>query len=134
MFYYKIEHIITKVFRPGPKFSANATTRKILCIVAYFCHKMAAGWVFNSFSHYSISPVVTLPHSSPIRPSVSEEDAPQGHLVVSLVVVPEPMVSHVVVSHMLGMPLLTNIAVFLALFKGGMGGGQTHVQKELQHS
>ena len=95
---------------------------------------MAAGWVFNSFSHYSISPVVTLPHSSPIRPSVSEEDAPQGHLVVSLVVVPEPMVSHVVVSHMLGMPLLTNIVVFLALFKGGMGGGQTHVQKELQHS
>ena len=74
---------------------------------------MVAGRVFNLFSHYySISPVVTLPHSSPIRPSVSEEDAPQGHLVVSLVVVPEPMVSHVVVSHTLGMPLLTNIAVF----------------------
>ena len=67
---------------------------------------------FNLFSHYSISPVVTLPHSSPIRPSVSEEDAPQGHLVVSLVVVPEPMVSHIVVSHTLGMPFFTNISGF----------------------
>ena len=96
-FVHKIEHIITEVFRPGPKIFGK---RQILCIVAYFCHKMAAGRVFNLFSHYySISPVVTLPHSSPIRPSVSEEDAPQGHLVVSLVVVPEPMVSHVVVSH-----------------------------------
>ena len=45
-FVYKIEHIITAAFRPGPKISANATNRKILCIVAYFCHKMAAGRVF----------------------------------------------------------------------------------------
>ena len=85
---------------------------------------MVAGRVFNLFSHYySISPVVTLPHSSPIRPSVSEEDAPQGHLVVSLVVVPEPMVSHVVVSHTLGMPLLTNIAVLFSTVQRGEGGG-----------